>query len=87
MIGMTVVPGRNGRRPGEPIQLWPASAPSVLGRAAESESTPELELVGVDRFGWSRSRSWSRSNLVDSDSGPESQANTRQQTMIFDKRL
>ena len=30
-----------------------------VGRAAESESRPELELVGVDRFGRSLSRSWS----------------------------
>ena len=29
-------------------------------RAAESESRPELESVGVDRFTRSRSRSWSR---------------------------
>ena len=32
----------------------------VLTRAAESKSKLELESVGVDRFGRSRSRSWSR---------------------------
>ena len=32
----------------------------VIGRAAESESRQELESVGVNCFGWSRSRSWSR---------------------------
>ena len=31
-----------------------------ITRAEESESRPELESVGVDRFGWSRSWSWSR---------------------------
>ena len=56
----------------------------VAGRAADSESRPELESAGVDRFGWSRSWSWSRSNFADSDSGLESQANTRQQVMILD---
>ena len=30
----------------------------LIIKAAESESRQELELVGVDRFGWSRS--WSR---------------------------
>ena len=29
----------------------------VRDRAAESESRPELESIGVDRFSWSRSRS------------------------------
>ena len=33
---------------------------TLAPRAAESESRPELESVGVDRFAWSRSRSWSR---------------------------
>ena len=60
---------------------------TVFSRAVESESRPELESVGVDHFGWSRSRSWSRQNLIDSDSSPESQVYTRQQTMILDERL
>ena len=59
----------------------------LTGGAAESESRQELESVGVDQFGWSRSRSWSRQNLADSDSGPESKANTRQQTMTLNERL
>ena len=32
----------------------------IITRAAESESRPEIESVGVDRFGLSRSRSWNR---------------------------
>ena len=32
----------------------------IITRAAESESRPEMESVGVDRFGWGRSRSWIR---------------------------
>ena len=42
------------------------------------ESRLELEPVGVDRFGWSRSQSWSRQHFADSDSDPKSQANTQQ---------
>ena len=56
-----------------------------MTRAAESESRPES--VGVNRFGRSRSRSMSRQNFADSDSGSESRANTRQQTMILDEQL
>ena len=52
-------------------------------RAAESESRPELESFGVDRYGRSRSRSWSRGNFDDSDSDPESQDTTPQQTVIL----
>ena len=59
----------------------------LMGWAAESESRPELESVGVDHFNWSRSRSWSWQNLADSDSGPESKANTRQQTITLDERF
>ena len=57
----------------------------VSSRAAESESRPELESAGVDRFG--RSRSWSRQNFADSDSGPELQDTDRQQTMFLAERL
>ena len=32
----------------------------IIIRAAESESRPELESVGVDRFVWSRGPNWSR---------------------------
>ena len=45
---------------------YPTDMPSIKGcvvikcRAAESESRPELESVGVDCFGRSRSQSWSR---------------------------
>ena len=53
--------------------------------AAESESKPELESVGVDRFAWSRS--WSRQNFVDPDSGSESHDADHQQTMILAERL
>ena len=56
-------------------------------RAAELASRLELESVGVDCFSWSSSRSWSRQNFADSVSGPESQANTRQQTIILAERL
>ena len=52
-------------------------------RAAESESRPALESVGVDLFGRSRSRSWSWENFADSDSDPDSQDNTPQQTVIL----
>ena len=59
----------------------------VRNRAAESESRPELESIGVDRFGRSRSRSrsWSRENFADSDSDPELQDTTPQQTVILAK--
>ena len=56
---------------------------AVESRAAESESRPELESVCVDCFGRSRSRSWSRENFADSDSDPESQDTTPQQTVIL----
>ena len=32
----------------------------LKSRAVESEQRPEFESAGVDRFNWSRSRSWSR---------------------------
>ena len=51
-------------------------------RAAESESKLELGLVGVDRFGRSRSRSWSWQNVADSDSGPESLADNQQTIVV-----
>ena len=65
--------------------------PTILqcaySRAAESESRSELESIGVDIFGWSLSRSWSRQNSADSDSCPESQDTALQQTMILTERL
>ena len=56
-------------------------------RAAESESRPKFESVVDDRFGWSRSQSWSWQNFADSDSVPEFQADSRQQMMILDELL
>ena len=44
------------------------------GRAAELESKPELESVGVGHFSRSRSRNWSRENLAGSDFSPDSLA-------------
>ena len=44
---------------------------SLICRAAEFGSKTELESVGVDRFGQSWSRSWSRHNFANSDSGQE----------------
>ena len=46
-----------------------------------------MESVGVDHFAWKWSRSRSRQNFANSDSGLESQDNTRQQTIIFAERL
>ena len=46
---------------------------------------PELESIGVDHFG--RSRSWSRLNFAYSDSGPELQDATRQQKIILTERI
>ena len=43
-----------------PLSDLKLSFASLRSRAAESESRPELESIGVDRFSWSRSRSWSR---------------------------
>ena len=58
-----------------------------LAGLQSQESRPELESVGIDRFAWCRSRSWSRQNFADSDSGPESQDSNRQQTVILAERL
>ena len=51
-----------------------------------SVSRLELESVIVNGFCWSRSQSRSQQNFADSDSGPELQTNTGQQTMIWDER-
>ena len=68
-----------------------AVAMGVTFWAAESESRPELGSVGADRYGWSRSRPlWLGSELESAkfrDSGPVSQANTRQQTIILAEGL
>ena len=59
---------------------------AVFIRAAESESRPDLESVGVGHFDWGQSQLES-ANMADSDSGPESQAITCQQTMILGEQL
>ena len=49
-----------------------------------------MESVGpfwLDRFGWSQSWSWSRLNIADSDTGPESQATICPQAIILVERL
>ena len=71
---------RRLRSPGINISVqWLWTAYDVTARAAESKARPELELVRVDRFGWSWSQSWSQKTFADYDSDPESQDTTRQQ--------
>ena len=70
-----------------PVTITVSAMRSDRCRTAESWSRPELESVGIDRFDWRRSQSWSRYNLAVSDFVPESQVNIRQQTIIWDERL
>ena len=59
----------------------------VVSRAAKSESRPELESVGVDRFARSRESELGSLNFAVSDSGLESQDTNCQLAMILPERL
>ena len=54
----------------------------LIDRAVESESRPDLKLVGVNHFGQSWSQSWSWENFADSNTNPESQDTTQQMVIL-----
>ena len=77
-----IAEGRHSAENAEAAAGWgggPLTGAVLLGRAAESESKPELKSAGVDHFGRSRSRSWNRQNFAGFHSGPQS-------SMIINRR-
>ena len=59
-VGGSASSGVAGRGGVKFLKILHGKAHVMAFRAAESESRPELESVGVDRFGRCRGRSWSQ---------------------------